>query len=344
MKIGIVGSGIVGRLMAWHLCQRNHEIYIFTKGSTQSEDACSSIAAGMISPFAELPLLPLMWHKIGLTALKWWPKILATLPRKVHYRDQGTLVICSPCQKDLLQHYIAQIKHKLPDLSIPILSESDLKKIEPALCGMIGCYLLDAQISPTELLGAMNDYFSKQNVTWYSFQQVHTITATTIISDKGHYEFDKTFDCRGMGAKNDIPTLRGVRGEIIFCHAPQVDLSHAIRLLHPRFPCYIVPHENKKFAIGASQIESESNATITMQSAVELMSQALQVHPGFHDSNVIQMQAACRPTMPNHLPCSQRQAGVIMLNGMFRHGFMLAPALTFQLIEKWIDNDDKREN
>lgn len=344
MKIGIVGSGIVGRLIAWHLCQRNYEVHIFTKGSTQSEDACSSIAAGMISPFAELPILPLSWHKLGLTALKWWPKILSTLPGHVYYRDQGTLVICSPSQKALLQHYIAQIKHKVPDISISILNERELQKIEPALCGKIGCHLMDAQISPAELFLAMNNYFLNKQVAWYPFQQVHTITAKKIISDKGYYEFDKIIDCRGIGAKNVIPTLRGVRGEIIFCHAPRVDLLHTIRLLHPRFPCYIVPMENKKFALGASQIESESTAAITMQSAVELMSQALLVHPGFHDANIIQMQAACRPTMPNHLPYLQSEEGVSMLNGMFRHGFMLAPALTSELIKKWIDKNDKREN
>ncbi len=76
MRIGIVGAGIVGRLLAWHLCQAKHEVHLFTKGNIDSNDACSTIAAGMISPYAELPLMSFDWHKMGLTALTWWPAIL----------------------------------------------------------------------------------------------------------------------------------------------------------------------------------------------------------------------------------------------------------------------------
>jgi hypothetical protein len=48
-------------------------------------------------------------------------------------------------------------------------------------------------------------------------------------------------DCRGMGARRDLPQLRGVRGEIVRLDAPDVELRHMLRLLHPRFSVYVVP-------------------------------------------------------------------------------------------------------
>ena len=332
MKIGIVGSGIVGRLLAWHLCQANHEVHLFTKGSEQSEDACSIIAAGMISPYAELPLLTLPLHQIGCRAFDWWPIILNSLPYPVHYQTKGTLVVCSPKQKALLQHFIGLIQYKLPAFSLAILSERELNAIEPALSNVIGCHLPEAQVPPPQLFKAMNDFFAKQGVIWHSHHDVNGITSSNIDCEKA---FDKTVDCRGMGAKPSLPNLRGVRGEIIQCYAKEVQLQHTIRLLHPRFPCYIVPQENHHFAIGATQIESESTQGVTFRSALELMGQASMLHPGFFEASIISLNVGCRPTTDNHMPLVNECEGVLSLNGMSRHGFMFAPELTAQVAAKW---------
>ena len=64
-------------------------------------------------------------------------------------------------------------------------------------------------------------------------------------------------DCRGMGAKGDLRNLRGVRGEIVRLQAPEIELNHMLRLLHPRYPVYIVPRADGKLVVGATTIESE---------------------------------------------------------------------------------------
>jgi glycine/D-amino acid oxidase-like deaminating enzyme len=51
--------------------------------------------------------------------------------------------------------------------------------------------------------------------------------------------------------------LRGVRGEIVRLQAPEIELNHMLRLLHPRYPVYIVPRADGKLVVGATTIESE---------------------------------------------------------------------------------------
>ncbi len=335
MKVGIVGAGIVGRLLAWHLCQANHEVHLFTKGCIDSIDACSTIAAGMISPYAELPVMSLPWHKLGLTALKWWPAIIESLPCEVHYQTKGTLVVCLPSQKALLQHFINHIQHKLPGFFISLLSEQEISALEPEISRHVGCHLPEAYLSPNKLFKAFNAFFARKSVIWHPYHDVKTITASTVMCEQMIYSFDKTVDCRGMGAQAVLPMLRGVRGEIIQCYAPEVQLQHAIRFLHPRFPCYIVPQGNQQFAIGATQIESESLQGVTFRSAIDLMSQAVNVHAGFAQANILAFNVGCRPTTIDHMPLVQECDGVTFINGMSRHGFMLAPQLTADIVARW---------
>ncbi|MBN9286490.1 MAG: hypothetical protein BGO43_06590 [Gammaproteobacteria bacterium 39-13] len=339
MKIGIVGAGIVGRLLAWHLCQQDCEVHLFCRGSLEGEDACSFIAAGMISPFSEQEFLQSEWHHLGEKALAWWPRILATLPDKVFYQDNGSLILASSRQKSYLNHYIDKIWRQL-NIKVPVLTEKEIVSFEPELTNFIGCYLpQEARIDPQQLFAALNIFLINEGVVYHPFHEVEFISAKRIKANQAEFIFDKTIDCRGLGAKTMLPTLRGVRGELIYCQALNVNIQHQIRLLHPRYPCYIVPRENHTYVIGATQIESESNAPMTIESALALMTAAVGVHPGFHEANITALHARSRPTMPNHFPYCAEVEGIMHINGMFRHGYLLGPILAEQVARKILENE-----
>ena len=48
-------------------------------------------------------------------------------------------------------------------------------------------------------------------------------------------------DCRGFAARDALPELRGVRGEMMLVRTREVRLDRVVRFLHPRIPLYIVP-------------------------------------------------------------------------------------------------------
>ena len=141
-------------------------------------------------------------------------------------------------------------------------------------------------------------------------------------------------DCRGITARDALPGLRAVRGEMLLLHCPDVVLTHPVRLLHPRFPVYVVPRENGLFMIGATMIESDATGPITPRSASALMSAAFALHPGFAEAAIVETGSGLRPAWPDNLPRLTQVAGRWHLNGLYRHGFLTAPALAMQLADQ----------
>ena len=105
-------------------------------------------------------------------------------------------------------------------------------------------------------------------------------------------------DCRGLGARDDLKTLRGVRGERILIEAKDVRLTRPIRLLHPRVPFYIVPWPGAQFMIGATLIESADGGPATLRSAMELLSCAYALLPELGEARIVEIAAGVRPASP----------------------------------------------
>ncbi|MFO1371626.1 MAG: FAD-dependent oxidoreductase [Candidatus Competibacteraceae bacterium] len=147
-------------------------------------------------------------------------------------------------------------------------------------------------------------------------------------------------DCRGLAANDALPELRGVRGEILTLRTQEVHLHRPIRMMHPRYPLYIVPRPGNRFVVGATSIESDSLRPPTVRSTLELLSAAYALHPAFAEAEIIEMKTQCRPTLPDHLPCILQQDNLLHINGLYRHGYLLSPLLaevvaTFIREQRW---------
>jgi glycine oxidase len=65
---------------------------------------------------------------------------------------------------------------------------------------------------------------------------------------------------------------------------------------------------------------------------MELLSATYTVHSGFAEARILEMATQCRPTLKDNLPeiCIDQkvnQASLMMINGLYRHGFMISPAI-----------------
>ena len=144
--------------------------------------------------------------------------------------------------------------------------------------------------------------------------------------------FDEAKHARGTGARPDLP-VRGVRGEIVHLHAPGLRLSRPLRLLHPRHRVYVVPRADGRILVGASEIESEDRSPISVRTTVELLTAAHSILPGLAEARVIQADVNLRPALPDNLPTLVREEGLTRINGLFRHGWLIAPALAERALE-----------
>lgn len=128
--------------------------------------------------------------------------------------------------------------------------------------------------------------------------------------------------------------VRGVRGEIIGLDCPGHGLTRPVRLLHPRHRVYIVPRSPARLLVGASEIESEDRSPVSLRSAVELMAAAHSVLPALAEARIHHMETNLRPALPDNAPKLTVEPGRVSINSLFRHGWLLAPALIEQALQQ----------
>ena len=327
MKIAVVGAGVCGSVLAYECIKRNWQVTVYEQDS--QKQSCSYTAAGMLAPMAELESANNSVYTLGLRSLVLWRELvkqLAKLNHPVFYRDNGTLVLAHTQDAGSLTQFHSTLKRKLSDFDACVSSVSACL-IEPELKHFHHALHLkqEAQVDSHQVLTALHGVIGEKGEFKYS--HVHAIGCNDV---NGEY-YDWVFDCRGLAAKDQV-NLYGVRGERILLHAPEVNIQHMIRLMHPKYRLYIVPRENNHFIIGATEIESADNGPMSVRSALELLSAAYSVHKGFAEARIISMDTGVRPTSLDHQPIVDVQAGLTRINGLYRHGYLISPAVIEQAL------------
>ncbi|AUJ58811.1 glycine oxidase ThiO [Coxiella-like endosymbiont of Amblyomma americanum] len=333
MRVGIVGAGLIGRLLAWRLSLAGWQVTLFDKDSKCGRRSAAYAAAGMLSPISECETSSRVIFDLGMYSLQQWTLWLDELSEPIFFQKRGTLVISHLEDTVEKERWIKQIRHKIQELYIHKLSLSEIRALEPELKNFQDGYFLpqEAHIDSRAILRALAN---KLTVDWHENQLVEKIVPHCIFVQKTPYSFDYVFDCRGIGGRDQFDDLRAVRGELIYLHAPDVHISRPVRLLHPRYRVYIVPRPNHIYLVGASEIETEDTSPISVRSCLELLSSAYSIHRGFAEARIIETVTALRPALSDNLPRIRWKNGLVAINGLYRCGFLLAPALIDEIIKK----------
>jgi glycine oxidase len=354
MNIGIAGAGLIGRLLAWQLLRRGHRVTIFDRDQVDGHLAAARVAAAMLAPFSEVTSGEREVFEWGVASLKRWPELLAELKHDsgidVYFQRQGSVVVAHKADRGNLDHFFQLLRHYIPQQleKAHTLNRAQLTELEPELTAFDGGLLLDDEgtLDNRELLHALARAIRKLPCEWRANTRVDRIDSEVIECGGELFEFDLAIDARGFGAKPQLHDLRGVRGEVLWVHAPEVNLTRPVRLMHPRYQLYIAPKRDHVYVIGATQIESESLSPITVRSSLELQSALYSVHTGFAEATVIDAFANCRPAFLDNLPRIDKRPGFLSVNGLYRHGYLLSPFvldLALQCIEGDVQHQIVRE-
>jgi glycine oxidase len=335
VKVGIAGAGLLGRLLAWRLSGLGHAVTVFDPAvdALDRGRAAGWTAAGMLSPLAELEGADARVAELGLRSLPLWADIVGQLPDPVHFRREGSLLLAHRNDLGMARRLLDVIRAKLPGSIGPLaLSNEQLRELEPDVHGPAHAWLLEGegQIHAVQAMQALAADGVRRHVCWRWAQEMRSLAPGRIESDR----FDAVFDVRGVGARsttseeNDIPSsVRGVRGEIVWLHAPGVSLRRPMRLLHPRWRVYLVPRPGDIVVVGASEIESEDRSPISVRTLLGLLSAAHSVVPELAEARLVHTETNLRPALPDNLPRIEHRPGLTRINGLFRHGWLIAPAL-----------------
>ncbi len=331
MKIGIAGAGLVGRVLALNLLQRGHTVTLFDEDTAYGDKAAGITAAGMLAVFAELESAESVIFDHGNRSISLWPALLEQIGIADAYQQEGSIITAHPQDYNELDHFIDTLKSKVEEASeIKLLDRQALTELEPDLDQHAKAFFIphEGQVDAQRFMKASSDYLlAHPDVTWHQESKVVHVSDGTITAGDECQTFDWVFDARGLGAQEDMEGLRGVRGEVFWLDAPEVKITRPTRMLHPRYKIYIVPRPNNRYVIGATEIESEDKSPMSVRSSLELLSAVYSMHSGFAEARIVNMLTNCRPALRDNLPKIEHGAKMTRINGLYRHGYLLAPAV-----------------
>jgi len=318
----VVGGGLCGRLVAWLLAGAGHRVALYDRGDAAGTQSAAWVAAAMLAPLAEAASAELLITELGAASLERWPGLIAALPEPVFFQRNGTLVVWHAGDRAEAPLFERRLRANAPSALFQSgfvkLAGAQVAAAEPSLGTRFAQgWLLpnEGQLDNRQVLTALAAGLVERHV------DIHWNTAIDTPPDARF-----VIDCRGLGGKPAWPALRGIRGEVARVHAPGIGLTRPVRLLHPRYPLYIAPKQDDLYVIGATEVEGEDMSPMTVRSALELLSAAFAVHPGFGEARILELNSQCRPTLPDHRPAIVWDgARTLRVNGLYRHGYMIAP-------------------
>lgn len=305
--IEVIGAGILGLWQALTLARAGHRVRLIEASAEPFAAAQSRFAGAMLAPWCEAEAAEPIVREAGIAGLELWREAFDGITQA------GTLVLAQP--RDLTE--LRRFARLAPGHTEIQADRIDV--LEPDLAGRFRSGLLyadEAHMRTPAALGAL-------------LAAIRAAGAEVVLGKtwEGPGAADYTVDCRGLAARKELPTLRGVRGERLLVKTRDIALRRPVRLLHPRFPLYVVPWGDGLHLIGATVIESDDPSPMTVRSALELLGMAYALSSAFGEAEILELSAGVRPAFPDNVPRVVVRGRTIYVNGAHRHGFLLSPAL-----------------
>jgi glycine oxidase len=305
-SVNIIGAGIAGTWQALLFARAGYSVTLHERDNAAMTQATSHFAGGMLAPWCEGESSEPIIMRLGIRSLDLWREQLPETP------FNGSLVVSHPRDRSDFERFARLTTEHTR------LDASDVADLEPSLDGRFREALFfpgEGHVEPRNVLPKLHEKLTAAGGTIRFEAACNPDELDGIV-----------IDCRGLSARDKHPDLRGVKGEMIVIETPDVQLSRPVRFIHPRWTLYVIPRDDNRFMLGATSLESEDTG-VSVRSALELLSAAYAVHPAFGEARILEFGAGLRPAFPDNLPRIAIDNTRISVNGLYRHGFLLAPAL-----------------
>ena len=310
----VKGAGICGLWCAFLLLKAGRSVAIYDIQPEDRSDSCSHRAGGMLAPYCEGESAEPIITTYGVRGLELWRAYFPELTTVT-----GSLLLAHPRDYNRLEHFADTTQ------GCRRVNQAEIAELEPDLAERFETglfYETEGYLEPRRALTALTEAIRTLGGVFHFATPAPTGSRASVI------------DCTGLGGKTALPALRGVRGETVTVRTEDIKLRRPVRLLHPRHPIYVIPRPDHRYLIGATTVETDNPSDhVTVRSAGELLTQIFHLHPGFAEAEIIEMSAGLRPAFPDHLPTIERNANVTYVNGLYRHGWMIAPAVGEEVTE-----------
>lgn len=349
-NILILGGGVIGLSLAYHLAKRHVSVTVLDAGEAGQ---ASSAAAGMLAPLAEAHA-PGPFLTLALDSLRRWLDFAAKL-----CEDSGQkLDICGPgmlrvARTEAEEAALCRALAWQSSLGLPLhrLTGSEVHCLEPAAAADIQAAIYspaERYIEPRRLLSALVAACRRQGVQIAAAKplavEIRGDQAIAVATSEGRYAFG-TLVIAG-GAWSRIP------GQCFDIDLPVTPLRGQIMALGPQSPAaishtlythgaYLVPRADGRIVAGATEEWAGFAAETTDAGIAGLRADAARLVPALADWPLHSAWAGLRPISADGLPLLGRAPGwenVHLVTGHGRNGILLTP-ITGQIMADHLLND-----
>src|SRR6266700_4895897 len=351
VDVAIVGGGVIGCAIAYHLCKSGVDVAVFDRGEIGAE--ASSAATGLLAPLGPLsgpgPFADLLFSSFAL-----FPTLVPELEEasgiNLEYEQTGALRIIRNTKhiSNLLKRMNAW---QSLGLQMYWLTGDEARQREPLLSPDVCAAIYapeESQIKASHVVKSFSLAAINQGATLYSHSiitgiQRNNAKVTSVYTSQG-----EKIACNHLVLANGawaahwskwlhlpIPIIPQ-RGQVLTLHQPSEPLRHIIF----GEAAYLTPKRKSMIIVGTTKEEVGFNKNTTISGISWLLNTAIRLAPALESCTLDQMWAGLRPRTPDNQPILGPAPGwenVTLAVGHGSAGIMLS-AITGQTIAELIIN------
>src|SRR5436190_21563159 len=201
--VTIIGAGIAGAWQALLFAQAGHAVTLYERSDADMAESTSHWAGGMLAPWCEAETSEPVIGRLGIRSLDLWREHFPNTP------FNGSLVVAHARDRSDFERFARLISgHRR-------LDAAGLGELEPSLEGRFreGLFYPDeGHVEPRRVLPELHARIVNAGGKIQFNSDVNAADAEGVV-----------IDCRGLGAVDSEPELRGVKGEMIVVETDEVD-------------------------------------------------------------------------------------------------------------------------
>ncbi len=340
----VVGGGLVGLACAWRVAETGRHVTVLDP--TPGHGA-SHVAAGMLAPVTEVAYGEEAQLALNIAGARRWADLAAGLQDAtgidVGYRPTGTLLVAFDGDDAVALGDLQRFQEGL-GLEVEAVRSREARAREPMLSPRVRAGLFaaeDHRVEPRAVVAALLragevagvdvrpvavarvDHIGGR-VAGVTTRDGQVLRAGQVVLAAGSWS--GTID--GLAGGSD-PRVRPLKGQLLHLRAPggRPVLGTTVRGLVRHRSVYLVPRDDGRLVVGATQEERGFDVTVTAGGVRQLLDDAATIVPGIDELELVETIAGLRPTTSDNRPVigRGRLEGLVLATGHHRNGVLLAP-------------------
>ena len=355
----IIGGGVIGSSVAYHLSKRKMQVLVLEKKGLVS--GTSSACDGLIYLQSKKPGPHL---KLAMESRKRFDSLQEELGTDIEFRSRGGMIVVET-QEELEAMRLFLEEQQETGLEVTLLGTKEARELEPSLSeGVLGCTYspLDGQVNPIALGLAFLQGAKAQGAKIYPFTGVTGFSRKNhhlvgVKTNRGNVDTRVVVNAAGVHANEigkmidvEIP-IRPRRGQILVTEALPPLLTRGLlsaKYLAAKYNPFLegsrelgISIEQTKsggFLLGSTREFVGFDRRTTWNAMKRIAFQTSRIIPALQHLRVIRTFSGLRPSTPDGLPILgpvHNVEGLFMAAGHEGDGIALSP-ITGQILAEWI--------